>query len=428
MTTSAPPVGAIPMLSAAERRARNNGFIRAASYAVVGAIALWAGLLRMPATQTTTYKLVFEDAAIKLPDLTLPVGGTYATVGIICLIVAGIQLIRPSTLAWRRQLAIVAFALVAAVLTGILGGKTPSLVGLVAAMVSFALPIVFAGLAAILAERSGVFNIGIEGIILLGAGATAVGGSILHTPYGGIVIGVIAGVLLGLLLAVLCIRYKVDQIIAGTVLNLAAAGITTFMYTRILQVKPDFNSPGLVGATPIPLLSQIPIIGPALFNGSLFLYVGYFLIIAMQLAIYRTRWGLRLRAAGENPSAAGTIGIDVLKIRYRSLAASGAVAGLGGAYLVVVSTGSFQIGMSAGIGFIGIAAMIFGGWKPVGVAMAALVFGFARSAESRLGTVGVDVPTVFLSILPYVVTIVVVAGVVGRVRGPASVGQPYEQA
>jgi len=321
----------------------------------------------------------------------------------------------------------VAFALIAAVLTGILGGKEPSLVGLITAMVSFALPIVFAGLAAILCERSGVMNIGIEGIILFGACATSVGGSLLHSPYAGIAVGLVAGLLLGLLLAVLAIRYQVDQVIAGTVLNLAAAGITTFLYTRILQVKPDFNQPGLVGTTPIPVLSEIPIIGPALFNGSLFLYLGFVLIVVLQFAIYRTRWGLRLRAAGENPKAAGTIGIDVLKIRYRSLAAGGAVAGLAGSYLVVVSTGSFQIGMSAGIGFIGIAAMIFGGWKPVGVAGAALVFGFARSAESRLGTVGVDIPTVFLSILPYVVTIVVVAGLVGRVRGPAAAGQPYEQ-
>lgn len=425
--TAMSSAGAVPVLSAAERRARNGGLIRGFAYAIAGALALYAGLFRMPAGQITSYKLVFDGAAIKLPDLTLPVGGTYAVAGMICLAMALVQLRQPASPAWRRLLGVISFALIAAILTGILGGKDPSLVGLVAAMVLFALPIVFCGLAAILGERSGVMNIGIEGIVLLGACATSVGGSILHTPVGGVLVGIIAGSLLGLLLAVLCIRYKVDQVIAGTVLNLAAAGITTFIYTRILQVKPELNNPGLVGATPIPILSDIPIIGPALFNGSFFLYVAYFLIIAMQLAIYRTRWGLRLRATGENPRAAGTIGIDVLKIRYRALAASGAIAGFAGAYLVVVSTGSFQIGMSAGVGFIGIAAMIFGGWKPVGVALAALVFGFARSAESRLGTVGVDVPTVFLSILPYVVTIVVVAGLVGRVRGPASVGQPYEQ-
>ena len=158
-----------------------------------------------------------------------------------------------------------------------------------------------------------------------------------------------------------------------------------------------------------------------------FLYSGYILVVVLQLAIYRTRWGLRLRAAGENPKAAGTIGIDVLKIRYRSLAAGGAIAGFAGAYLVVVATGSFVIGMSSGIGFIGIAAMIFGRWNPVGVAGSALVFGFALATGSRLATVGVDIPTVFLNILPYVVTILVVAGLVGRVRGPAAVGQPYEQ-
>lgn len=426
--SSMPMTAGTPMLSAAERRARNNGLIRAASYAVIGILELFAGLVRVPADQVTTYKLVFDGAAVKLPDLTLPVGGVYVAAGIATLVVAALQLWRPGEPAWRRLLAIIAFAGTFAVLTGILGGKTPSLVGLLTATVSFSLPIVFAGLAAILCERSGVMNIGIEGIILLGACATSIGGSLLGNPLAGIAVGVISGVLLGLLLAVLAIRYHVDQIIAGTVLNLAAAGITTFMYTRILQVKPELNSPGLVGATPVPLLSDIPIVGPALFNGSFFLYVAYALIVLLQIAIYRTRWGLRLRAAGENPKAAGTIGIDVLRIRYRALAAGGAVAGFAGAYLVVVSTGSFQIGMSAGVGFIGLAAMIFGGWNPVGVAGAALVFGFARSAESRLGTVGVDIPTVFLSILPYVVTIIVVAGLVGRVRGPSAAGQPYEQA
>lgn len=416
------------LLSATERRARNNGLIRAGTYAVAGLLALWVGLLRVPGDQLTVYKLVFEESVVRVPDLSLPVGMTYAAAGVISLIMAGLQLRSPSSETWRRLMAVTIFALVFAVLTGILGGKDPSLVGLTSAMVSFALPIVFAGLAAILGERSGVMNIGIEGIILLGACATSIGGSLLGSPLAGIGVGIISGALLGLLLAVLTIRYHVDQVIAGTVLNLAAAGITTFMYTRILQVKPEWNQPGLVGNTPIPFLSEIPIIGATFFNGSFFLYAGYFLIVAMQLAIYRTRWGLRLRAVGENPKAAGTIGIDVLKIRYRALAASGAVAGIAGAYLVVVSTGSFQIGMSAGIGFIGIAAMIFGGWNPVGMAGAALVFGFARSAESRLGTVGVDVPTVFLSILPYVVTIIVVAGLVGRVRGPSAVGQPYEQA
>ncbi|MEO7665103.1 MAG: ABC transporter permease [Candidatus Limnocylindrales bacterium] len=417
-----------PVMSATERRARTNGLIRAAVYAIFGALSLYAGLVRVPGDQITRYRLVFETGLIKVPDLVLPVAGTYVVVGITTLIVALLQLRRPSATGWRKLLGIVVFAMVVAVLTGILAGKTPSLVGLVSATVSFALPIVFAGLAAILCERSGVMNIGIEGTILFGAAATSIGGSLLGSPYAGIVVGVLAGVLLGLLLAVLAIRYHVDQVIAGTVLNLAAAGFTTFTYTRILQVKPELNSPGLVGTTPIPILADIPIIGPALFSGSLYLYVGYAMIIVMQLAIYRTRWGLRLRAAGENPKAAGTIGIDVLKIRYRSLAMGGAVAGLAGSYLVVVSTGSFQIGMSAGVGFIGMAAMIFGGWRPVGVAAAALVFGFARSAESRLGTVGVEIPTVFLSILPYVVTIVVVAGVVGRVRGPAAAGQPYEQA
>ena len=255
--TGATMTAGMPLLSAAERRTRNNGFIRAGVYAVAGLLALWVGLLRVPGDQLTVYKLVFEESVVRVPDLSLPVGMTYATAGVISLIMAGLQFRSPSGDTWRRLMAVTIFALVFAVLTGILGGKEPSLVGLTSAMVSFALPIVFAGLAAILCERSGVMNIGIEGIILLGACATSIGGSLLGSPLAGIGVGVISGALLGLLLAVLSIRYHVDQVIAGTVLNLAAAGITTFMYTRILQVKPELNDPGLIGSTPIPILSEI---------------------------------------------------------------------------------------------------------------------------------------------------------------------------
>ena len=425
--TTAPIAIEAAGLSVAERRARTNGFIRAGIYGLVGALLIFVGL-QTPAGQVTTYKLVFDTAAIKLDPLVLPVGQTYIAMGVLTLLAAALQLRRPSNLGWRKLMGLVIFALIVAALTGALAGKEPSLVGLTQATVAFALPIVFAGLAAILCERSGVFNIGIEGTILFGALATSIGGSLLGNTYLGIAVGAAAGLLLGLLLAVLSIRYHVDQVIAGTVLNLAAAGITTFMYVRILQVKQDLNDPGLIGATPVPGLASVPIIGPTFFNGSFYLYLGYVLIILLQFAIYRTRWGLRLRAAGENPKAAGTIGIDVLRIRYISLAMSGLIAGLAGSFLVVVSTGSFQINMSSGIGFIGMAAMIFGAWKPIGVAGAALVFGFARAAGSRLSTVGVAIPGVFLSILPYVVTIIVVAGVVGRVRGPAATGQPYEQA
>jgi simple sugar transport system permease protein len=417
----------VPLLSAAERRARRGGVVRGIGFVALGLLELVLGLFRVGPDLITRYKLVFEGALVQMPDLVLPVGPTVAVMGALTIGAGLLQLRTPSTSGWRRYLAVVTFALIVASLTAVLAGKEPSLVGLLAAMISFALPIVFAGNAAILCERSGVMNIGIEGTILLGACATSVGGSLLGGPIQGIIVGVIVGMLLGLLLAVLSIRYGVDQVIAGTVLNLGAAGITTFMYTRVLQQHAELNQPGLVDAIQIPILSQIPIIGPVLFSGSFFLYAGYLMIVVLQFAIYRTRWGLRLRASGENPKAAGTIGIDVLKIRYRSLAAGGAIAGFAGAYLVVVATGSFVINMSSGIGFIGIAAMIFGGWNPVGVAGSALVFGFALATGSRLSTVGVDIPTVFLTVLPYVVTILVVAGLVGRVRGPASAGQPYEQ-
>ncbi len=177
--SSARTTDAVPLLSAAERRTRNNGIVRAGIYAVVGLLALWVGLVRVPGSQLTVYKLVFDESVVRVPDLSLPVGLTYAGAGVIALIVAGLQFRSPSGESWRRLMTVTIFALVFAVLTGILGGKSPSLVGLTSAMVSFALPIVFAGLAAILCERSGVMNIGIEGIILLGACATSIGGSLL---------------------------------------------------------------------------------------------------------------------------------------------------------------------------------------------------------------------------------------------------------
>jgi simple sugar transport system permease protein len=425
---SAPAMAATgPILSATERRARRGGMARGVGYLVLGLAEVGLGLFRIAPNLVTTYDLVFDDARVQVPGLAVPVGPTVAVMGLLTLVAAGLQLRNVAAPGWRRHLAIVVFAMIVASLTAVLAGKEPSLVGLFAATISFALPIVFAGNAAILCERSGVMNIGIEGTILFGACATTIGGSMLGGPVQGVIVGTVFGLLLGLLLAVLSIRYNVDQVIAGTVLNLGAAGITTFLYTRVLQVHQELNQPGLVGVIQIPVLSDIPMIGPALFSGSFFLYAGYILVVALQFGIYRTRWGLRLRASGENPKAAGTIGIDVLKIRYRSLAAGGAIAGFAGAYLVVVDTGSFVIGMSSGIGFIGIAAMIFGRWNPVGVAGSALVFGFALATGSRLATVGVDIPTVFLNILPYVVTILVVAGLVGRVRGPAAAGQPYEQ-
>src|SRR6185369_12249090 len=246
-----------------------------------------------------------------------------------------------------------------------------------------------------------------------------------------VLIGVSAAMLvaglLGLLLGWLGIRHGVNQIIAGTVINIGAVGITNFIFLRVLGRNTELNSPPTVELMRLPFLADIPVLGPILFSAKPYVYVGYILVIVLTYMIYRTRWGLRLRAAGEKPAAAGTVGINVLAIRYRALFFAGLITGLAGSYLSLSTAGSFQIQMTAGKGFIGLAAMIFGAWHPIGAFFAALVFGFADAIQSLLSILGVAVPPQLLASVPYVVTIIVVAGVVGRVRGPASAGQRYEQ-
>ncbi len=223
------------------------------------------------------------------------------------------------------------------------------------------------------------------------------------------------------------IRHKMDQIISGTVINIGAVGITNFLFLRFLSRNTEFNTPPTIEPWRVPLLAEIPVLGPILFAAKPYVYVMYALVAFLTYMLFRTRWGLRLRASGEKPAAAGTVGIDVISIRYRSLFLAGLLAGLAGSYLSLSVAGNFGQEMVAGKGFIALAAMIFGAWHPVGALGAALVFGFAGTTQTLLAILGVDVPPQLLNSVPYLVTIIVVAGVVGRVRGPAAAGQPYEQ-
>jgi simple sugar transport system permease protein len=243
----------------------------------------------------------------------------------------------------------------------------------------------------------------------------------------GIVFAALAAALTSLLLAWLGIRWKVDQFIAGIVINFGAVGITNFLFLRVLTKNTELNTPPSIESVKLPILGDIPVIGPILFNQTPYVYFTLLVMVAFTYMLFRTRWGLRVRASGEKPSAAGTVGIDVIRIRYRAMLIAGLFAGIGGSALSLASAGSFQMGMSAGKGFIALAAVIFGAWNPVYAFGAALVFGFADSAQALLSILGVDVPPQLLNSVPYLVTIIVVAGVVGRVRGPAAVAQPYDQ-
>lgn len=304
-------------------------------------------------------------------------------------------------------------------------GKSLSLVGMLDGSVKAATPIAFGALSGVMCERVAVINIGIEGMLLTGAFMGAVMGSII-SPVAGLASAVVAGGVMASGLAVLAIKYRVDQIIAGVVINIFALGLTSFLSAQVLvRNSAAYNSPGVLRPIRIPLLGDIPVLGRILFNQNIFIYAMFLIVAAMTYGLFKTRWGLRSRAVGEHPKAADTLGINVFRTRYFNVILGGMIAGFGGAYFTLGSVGSFNEGMTAGRGFIGLAAMIFGRWHPVGALAAALVFGFADSLQVKLAILDSGIPSEFLLMAPYLVTIIVVAGVVGAARPPAADGQPY---
>ena len=340
---------------------------------------------------------------------------------------AALQLVRGASFRWRLALGIISPFLVFALLARLLDGTTANLTVFLTSTLLYTVPVGIGALAGIISERSGILNIAVEGKLLFGAMVGSIASSITGIAIAGPVAGAIIGALVSLFFAWLGIRYKVDQIIAGTVINIGALGVTTFAYLRILGPYSEFNRP--VGILPIqiPFLSEIPVLGPIFFALSPFFYIAVGLVLFFTYMIYRTRWGLRLRAAGEQPNAAGTVGIDVVKLRYRAMLVAGLLAGFAGSYISLSGTGGFGINTSAGQGFIALAAVIFGAWNPVYAFGAALIFGMTSAATTLLSGLGVSIPPQILLSMPYIVTIIVVAGLIGRVRAPASAGRPYDQ-
>ncbi|MCX4474443.1 Branched-chain amino acid transport system / permease component [Micromonospora sp. MW-13] len=299
------------------------------------------------------------------------------------------------------------------------------LVNMVRGTFVLALPLIFGALAGVLCERSGVVNVAIEGQLLMGAFSGALFGSLSGSVWVGLVAAAIGGAFISLLLAVFAIRYLVDQVVMGIVLNLLAVGITGFLYERLMQTNAEkYNSAPRFSNWEIPLLKDIPVLGPALFRSNIFLYLGLLLVLVIHIALFRTRWGLRTRAVGEHPTAADTLGVKVLGLRYRNVLLAGVVAGIGGASYTLALY-SFTKNMIGGKGFIALAALIFGRWSPTGALLAALFFGFADQLGTYLGAIGSSIPSQFLAMLPYLATMLAVAGLVGRVRAPAADGKPY---
>jgi simple sugar transport system permease protein len=413
-------------MARAERKVRTRQRIIGIFYLVLAVVMVLGFALSVAQGASSTFTLSPRNAAIAVPNLVLPSAGTaYLLAGVVAFLGA-VQLTRGFGARWAAVLGLVAFAFVFAFLTWVAADQSMNLTGVLESTVQRSVPIVFGALSGVLCERAGVVNIAIEGMLLGGAFVSAVVASATGSPWLGILAAIITGGLLAALLAVLAIRYRVDQIIAGFFINILVSGLTGFLSVRILQpYQQELNTPERLGPIAIPFLSDIPILGSILFRHNIFVYALFALIVVIHIGLFYTRWGLRVRAVGEHPKAADTVGINVYWVRYTNVILGGMVAGLGGAYFTIGSTGGFEREMTAGRGFIGLAAMIFGGWNPIGSFLAGLVFGFADAIQSRLSILSIAIPSEFLIMAPYVVTIIVVAGLVGRARAPAADGKPY---
>lgn len=395
--------------------------------AILSFIGLWL-LLTAPeavtTVQTTTDTDIFALANFALaPNLVAAIG--YA-----------LMLAATGASAWfvlklkqkTPQWAVLVFglALIFSVLIVLFAGKTMPITALLSGSLALAVPLIFGSLAGVLSERVGIVNIAIDGQLLAGAFVSAFIASLTNSLLAGLVGAMLAGALVSWVLATFSIKYVVDQIIVGVVLNVLIVGLTNFLFSTLLASDiATLNQPPRFDKILIPLLGQIPVIGPVLFNQTLIVYLMYLAVAGVFVALFKTRWGLRVRAVGEYPKAADTVGIKVFATRYVSVMIGGALAGLGGSFFTLGQVGAFGKEMTNGAGYIALAALIFGRWNPIYAAFAALLFGFAQNLQYGLAIIGSPVPSEFLLMLPYVLTVVAVAGLVGKVTGPAAAGKAY---
>lgn len=401
---------------------------------VVGGILVLLGIIDVLAFAQfapaghATFTLSPTGAAVHIPVLRLTPRPVSTVLGALTCALGGVYAaVRLRPVPRRLAASFCLFAFVVSFLCWSDAGRIPlPFDALLATTVSSSIPLILGALGGCLCERSGVINIAIEGQFLTGAFGAAVVASVFGSLWFGLLSGAACGVFIALLLGWFALQFQVDQVILGVVLNVFAAGLTGYLFdAALVPYQNTLNSPATFGFYKIPLLGDIPIIGPVLFDSTIFLYITYVAIFLVQVGLFSTRWGLRVRSVGEHPTAADTVGIDVLATRWRNVLLGGVVAGIGGAYLTIGSVGSFGKTISSGLGFIALAALIFGRWKPLGACAAALLFGFMTALAGVLGTIGAPIPSDILLTFPYVATIVAVAGLVGRAQPPKADGQPY---
>lgn len=414
-------------MQAAEHDTLNTGKARQARIAgivLLGLSVLVALVFGTDSTGDATFRLSRPTDPWALPNLAVPASPfNYAAAGVLAFLGAR-QFTRAGLGRPNLWLGIGLFIAVAGFLVWATAGKSLSLTGMLSATVVRAVPIALGGLAGVLSERVAVVNIAIEGMLLAGAFTGALMGSLLG-GYMGLLSAVAIGGLFGFLLAALVVTYRMDQIIAGVVINLLVLGVTSYVSSQVFAEHRSLNNAPIFRSVKIPVLGDLPVIGPVLFNQNIFVYGAVILVAMATYYLFHTRHGLRARAVGEHPKAADTLGINVYRTRYINVTLAGMVAGFGGAWFTLGSVGRFDENMTGGRGYIGLAAMIFGRWHPAGAMAAALVFGFADSLQQKLALLNTPIPSEFLAMSPYIATIVLVAGLIGRAKAPAADGEAY---
>jgi general nucleoside transport system permease protein len=429
-TTTTPPVAAdeltVEHIVTAAPVSPAQRFGAAAALLVLGLVTIWRFGIDGHHHQDATIRLGALNAS-NVPHFTVPAVPVAWGVGVVTILLGALWLAFPRRRWFGIVMGVGIGLFVVALICWLASASSfafVDVVGLLTTGILLAVPLILGALAGVMCERSGVINVAIEGQMLAGAWAAALIGTVVGAA-AGVLASALAGALMGWLLAVFAIRYIVNQVVLGVVLNVFAAGLTGFFYDAFMQPHAEsLNQVTILENHKIPLVGDIPVIGPLLFDTSYIVYLTYVLIIVVDIMLFRSRWGLRTRAVGEHPKAADTVGIRVLAMRYRNVIIGGAIAGIGGSYFIL-QVGSFSKNITSGQGFIALAAVIFGRWSPRGAVAAALLFGFASALQTTLSINAPSIPSNFVAMVPYLATILAVAGLVGKVRAPAADGEPY---
>ncbi|MEE9964642.1 MAG: ABC transporter permease [Propionicimonas sp.] len=409
--------------SADDRRARlSTGSLIVATGLLLAGLSFNSG-------EVASFALSNAFDEVVLPTVAVPALPVVAISAVLCLISGGGLLSGRLSRGWRRVAGTTAaIAFVAGFLSWAAATSTlPFPVSnQLSGTVATATPLILGALAGVLGERAGVVNVAIEGQFLNAAFAAAVVGSITQSIPAALIAAVLTSVATAALLALFAIKYLVDQVVLGVVINLLASGLTGFIFDQLIQPNSrTLNDAPTMQTIPLGPLADIPFLGPILFNQTILVYLAVISVGLVWFLLYKTRWGLRVRSVGEHPRAADTVGISVLAVRWQAVLVGGIFAGLGGAFFTVGSTGSFTKDMTVGNGFIALAALIMGRWHPIWAALMALFFGFVTQMASQLQTMSTPVPSQLLLMLPYIATIIAVAGLIGKSRAPAADGKPY---